>query len=102
LAYMVLTPLFVFGDGSAANPAHSNIAAWPVGAAALVAPIPGIQATAGILPTFFGLVLVIYALTVQALVTRLFRLVAGESWGEGRVRAPGQNHAATAAGLVVL
>src|SRR5437867_4373156 len=99
IAYMVLTPLFVFGDGSAANPAHSNIAAWPVGAAALVAPILGIQATAAILTTFFGLVLVIYALTVQALVTRFFRLVAGETWGEGRFRALGNKHVATAVGL---
>src|SRR5207253_7963122 len=101
IAYMVLTPLFVFGDGSAANPAHSNIAAWPVGAAALVAPILGIQATAAILTTFFGLVLVIYALTVQALVTRFFRLVAGETWGEGRFRALGTKHVATAVGLGV-
>src|SRR5437867_1979096 len=101
IAYMVLTPLFVFGDGSAANPAHSNIAAWPVGAAALVAPILGIQATAVILTTFFGLVLVIYALTVQALVTRFFRLVAGETWGEGRFRALGNKHVATAVGLGV-
>src|SRR5437867_317176 len=101
IAYMVLTPLFVFGDGSAANPAHSNIAAWPVGAAALVAPILGIQATAAILTTFFGLVLVIYALTVQALVTRFFRLVAGETWGEGRFRALGNKHVATAVGLGV-
>src|SRR5438876_6713477 len=101
IAYMVLAPLFVFGDGSAANPAHSNIAAWPVGAAALVAPILGIQATAVILTTFFGLVLVIYALTVQALVTRFFRLVAGETWGEGRFRALGNKHVATAVGLGV-
>src|SRR5216110_4077371 len=101
IAYMVLTPLFVFGDGSAANPAHSNIAAWPLGAAALVAPILGIQATAAILTTFFGLVLVIYALTVQALVTRFFRLVAGETWGEGRFRALGNKHVATAVGLGV-
>src|SRR5256884_2430118 len=67
IAYMVLTPLFVFVDASAPTPAHSNIAAWPVGAAAPVAPILGIPATAAILTTFFGLVLVIYALTVQAL-----------------------------------
>jgi len=101
IAYMVLTPLFVFGDGSAANPAHSNIAAWPVGAATLVAPILGIKATTAILTTFFGLVLVIYALTVQALVTRFFRLVAGETWGEGRFRALGNKHVATAVGLGV-
>src|SRR5438477_3120786 len=101
IAYMVLTPLFVFGDGSAANPAHSNIAAWPVGAAALVAPILGIQATAVILTTFFGLVLVIYALTVQALVTRFFRLVAAETWSEGRFRVFGNKHVSTVVGLGV-
>jgi len=98
IAYMVLTPLFVFGDGTAANPAHGNIASWPSGAAALVAPLLGIQATTTILTTFFGLVLVIYALTVQALVTRFFRLVAGETWGEGRFHALGNKHVSTVVG----
>jgi len=101
IAYMVLTPLFVFGDGTAANPAHGNIASWPSGAAALVAPLLGIQATTTILTTFFGLVLVIYALTVQALVTRFFRLVAGETWGEGRFHALGNKHVSTVVGLAV-
>jgi carbon starvation protein len=102
IAYMVLAPTFVFGiAGDPANPAHTNIASWPVGAAVLVAPLLGVNAAATILTTFFGLVLVIYALTVQALVTRFFRLVAGETWGEGRFRALGNKHVATAVGLGV-
>src|SRR5438034_8460117 len=56
IAYMVLTPLFVFGDGSAA--------AWVVGAVVLTSPFLG-NLTAPVLTTFFGLVLIIYALTVQ-------------------------------------
>ncbi|TLZ94497.1 MAG: carbon starvation protein A, partial [Methanobacteriota archaeon] len=54
-----------------------------------------------LLTTFFGLVLVIYALTVQALVTRFFRLVAAETWSEGRFRIFGNKHVSTAVGLGV-
>src|SRR5207244_12060958 len=43
--------------------------------------------------------LIIYALTVQALVTRFFRLVAAESWSEGRFHVFGNKHVSTVVGL---
>src|SRR2546422_9727340 len=102
IAYMVLTKSFVFGvAGDATNPPHTNTASWPVGAALLVSRIIGVGATNVLLTTFFGLVLVIYALTVQALVTRFFRLVAAETWSEGRFRIFGNKHVSTAVGLGV-
>jgi len=102
IAYMVLTKSFVFGvAGDATNPPHTNTASWPVGAALLVSRIIGVSATNVLLTTFFGLVLVIYALTVQALVTRFFRLVAAETWSEGRFRIFGNKHVSTVVGLGV-
>ena len=102
IAYMVLSKAFVFGVvGDPTNPPHTNIASWPVGAALLVSRVIGVSATNVLLTTFFGLVLVIYALTVQALVTRFFRLVAAETWSEGRYRVFGNKHVATAVGLGV-
>ena len=102
IAYMVLTPAFVFGiPGDPANPSHTNVASWPVGAALLVSKLLGVDAANIVLTTFFGLVLIVYALTVQALVTRFFRLVAAETWGEGRFRLFGNKHVATAVGLGV-
>ena len=102
IAYMVLTKAFVFGvAGDPLNQPHTNIASWPVGAALLVSRILGVSATNVLLTTFFGLVLVIYALTVQALVTRFFRLVAAETWSEGRFRVFGNKHVATVVGLGV-
>src|SRR2546426_2791207 len=102
IAYMVLTPAFVFGiPGDPANPSHTNVASWPVGAALLVSRLLGVDAANVVLTTFFGLILIVYALTVQALVTRFFRLVAAETWGEGRFRLFGNKHVATAVGLGV-
>src|SRR5438105_6577516 len=102
IAYMVITKSFVFGvAGYATNPPHTNTASWPVGAALLVSRIIGVSATNVLLTTFFGLVLVIYALTVQALVTRFFRLVAAETWSEGRFRMFGNKHVSTVVGLGV-
>jgi len=102
IAYMVLTPAFVFGiPGDPANPSHTNVASWPVGAALLVSKLLGVDAANVVLTTFFGLILIVYALTVQALVTRFFRLVAAETWGEGRFRLFGNKHVATAVGLGV-
>src|SRR2546422_559827 len=102
IAYMVLSKAFVFGVvGDPTNPPHTNIASWPVGAALLVSRVIGVSATNVLLTTFFGLVLVIYALTVQALVTRFFRLVAAETWSEGRFRVFGNKHVSTAVGLGV-
>src|SRR5256712_11004742 len=74
IAYMVLAP-GSFGAG--------NYPSWVDGATRLTTPFLG-GLTQPVLTTFFGLVLVIYALTVQALVTRFFRLVAAETWSEGR------------------
>src|SRR3989454_169190 len=74
IAYMVLAPSFFVG--------RTNVTAWVAGAVVLTTPFLGGLTTA-VLTTFFGLVLIIYALTVQALVTRFFRLVAAETWSEG-------------------
>lgn len=90
IAYMVLAPSFFVG--------RTNVAAWVQGAVVLTTPILG-ALTEPVLRTFFGLVLIIYALTVQALVTRFFRLVAGETWGEGRFRPLGNKHVSTIVGL---
>ncbi|HEX9566971.1 MAG TPA: carbon starvation CstA family protein [Thermoplasmata archaeon] len=90
IAYMVLAPSFFVG--------RTNVAAWVAGAVTLTTPFLG-GLTAPILTTFFGLVLIIYALTVQALVTRFFRLVAAESWSEGRFHVFGNKHISTVVGL---
>src|SRR5712691_5260692 len=92
IAYMVLAPSFFVG--------RTNVTAWVQGAVVLTTPILG-GLTAAVLRTFFGLVLIIYALTVQALVTRFFRLVAGETWGEGRFRIFGNKHVSTFVSLGV-
>jgi carbon starvation protein len=92
IAYMVLAPSFFAG--------RTNVAAWVQGAVVLTTPMLG-GLTAPVLRTFFGLVLIIYALTVQALVTRFFRLVAGETWGEGRFRALGNKHVSSVVGLAI-
>ncbi len=93
-AYMVLAPSFVL------DPARANFFSWVNGAVALTSPFLG-GLTNAVLTTFFGLVLVIYAITVQALVTRFFRLVAQETWSEGRFRILANKHTSTIVGLVV-
>src|SRR5256712_4667790 len=91
IAYMVLAPSFF---------AQGNYPSWVEGAIVLTSPFLGGRAAAGAtLTVFFGLVLVIYALTVQALVTRFFRLVSAETWSEGRFRVFGNKHVATVVGL---
>jgi len=92
IAYMVLLPKDFVG--------RTNVGAWVFGAVKLTTPFLG-SLTAAVLTTFFGLVLIIYALTVQALVTRFFRLVAGETWGEGRFRALGNKHVSSVVGLAI-
>src|SRR5437899_11578899 len=90
IAYMVLAPSFF---------AQGNYPSWVEGAIVLTSPFLGGRAAAGAtLTVFFGLVLVIYALTVQALVTRFFRLVSAEAWWQGRFRLFGNIHLATAGG----
>ena len=81
-AYMVLAPNIVL------DPARANFFSWVSGAVVLTRPFLG-GLTDAVLTTFFGLMLVIYAITVQALVTRFFRLVAAETWSESRFRARG-------------
>src|SRR3989475_14718 len=90
IAYMVLAPSFFVG--------RTNVTAWVAGAVVLTTPFLGGLATA-VLTTVFGLVLIIYALTGQALVTRFFRLVRAETGGEGRFRVFGHKHVSTAVGL---
>src|SRR3989442_329463 len=90
IAYMVLLPADFVG--------RNNVGAWVFGAVKLTTPFLG-GLTVPVLTTFFGLVLIIYALTVQALVTRFFRLVAAETWSEGRFHVFGNKQVATAAGL---
>ena len=90
IAYMVLAPSFFVG--------RTNVAAWVQGAVVLTTPFLG-GLTTPVLTTFFGLVLIIYALTVQALVTRFFRLVAAETWSEGRFHVFGNKHISTVVGL---
>jgi carbon starvation protein len=90
-AYMVLSSKAT-GLGS--------VGAWVTGAQVLTNPWLGFLGTA-ILATFFGLVLVVYALTVQALVTRFWRLVSAELAGDGRYAVLGNKHVATLIGLVI-
>src|SRR3989442_4079864 len=90
IAYMVLLPADFVG--------RNNVGAWVFGAVKLTTPFLG-GLTVPVLTTFFGLVLIIYALTVQALVTRFFRLVAAETWSEGRFHVFGNKQVATAVGL---
>ena len=90
-AYMVL---------SSKDTALGSVGAWVQGATTLVNPWLG-GLGAPLLATFFGLVLVIYALTVQALVTRFWRLVSAELAGDGQFQVLGQKHVATVIGLVI-
>src|SRR5207237_303515 len=91
-AYMVLLRADFAG--------RTNVGAWVLGSVRLTSPFLG-SLTGPVLTTFFGLVLIICALTVQALVTRFFRLVAGETWGEGRFRVLGNKHVSSVVGLAI-
>lgn len=98
---LALASLAAYSVVGGLNPASSSTSSWVKGAQFLVGPLVGGTSSYTFLATFFGLVLIIYALTVQALVTRFFRLVAGETWGEGRFHILGNKHVATAFGLGV-
>lgn len=95
-AYMVLSPNEIQGIAGA-----KNIGAWVWGSARLSSRFLGIGETSVVLTTFFGVTLVIYALTVQALVTRFWRLVSAEVFGGGGWRIFGQKHVATVVGLFI-
>lgn len=98
---LALASLAAYSVVAGLNPLGSSPTAWVAGSQLLVEPLVGGKAAAAVLATFFGLVLIIYAITVQALVTRFFRLVAGETWSEGRFRALGNKHVSTVFGLGV-
>lgn len=91
-AYMVLAP---------SETQLGNIGGWVAGAVRLTSPWLGGAAAEAVLNTFFGVVLVIFALTVQSLVTRFWRLVSQEVAGTGRRAVFGQKHVATFIGLLI-
>ncbi len=84
IAYMVLLPSDFTG--------RTNVGAWVLGSVRLTTPFLG-SLTGPVLTTFFGLVLIIYALTVQALVgkpvaRRARDHVDYDSFGEGAGSIP--------------
>ncbi len=99
---LALVSLAAYSVVAGLSPTGSSPTAWVTGAQYLVAPlVGGAKVADAVLAAFFGLVLIIYAITVQALVTRFFRLVAGETWGEGRFRVLGNKHVSTVFSLGV-
>ncbi|MFQ5710656.1 MAG: carbon starvation protein A [Candidatus Geothermarchaeales archaeon] len=88
-AFMVLSP-----DEAAVG----NVGSWVAGSVRLTMPWLGGEAVKTFLATFFGLALVIYALTVQWLVTRFWRTISSEVFGESIL---GQRHVATIIGLII-
>ncbi|HEY3367197.1 MAG TPA: carbon starvation CstA family protein [Symbiobacteriaceae bacterium] len=77
-----------------------NVGGWVAGAIKFTSPFLGGAGAAKILTAYFGVVLILYALTVQTLVTRFWRLVSTEVF-QGPFRALGQKHIATALGLLI-
>lgn len=77
-----------------------SVGAWVAGAIKFTAPFLGGQAATGFLRAYFGVVLILYALTVQALVTRFWRLVSTEVF-QGPLSVLGHKHVATFIGLVI-
>jgi len=78
-----------------------NVGSWVLGAVSLTQPFLGGAAATGFLQVYFGVALILFAITVQALVTRFWRLVSAEVVGEGAFRIFGQKHVATVIGLVI-
>jgi carbon starvation protein len=92
-AYMVL---------ASNEAAIGNIGAWVNGSVRLTEPFLGGEGAVSFLTVFFGFTLVIYAITVMGLVTRFWRLVSAEVFGERQaLRVLGQKHVATAVGLAI-
>ncbi|BAD39668.1 carbon starvation CstA family protein [Symbiobacterium thermophilum] len=77
-----------------------NVGSWVAGAIKFTAPFLGGEAAVGFLRAYFGVCLILYALTVQALVTRFWRLVSTEVF-QGRLAILGQKHVATFIGLLI-
>ena len=78
-----------------------NIGSWVLGAVSLTSPFLGGAAAKSFLGVFFGVSLILFAITVQTLVTRFWRLVSAEVVGEGAFRIMGQKHVATSVGLLI-
>lgn len=91
-SYMVLSPERIAELGGA------SVGAWVYGATLLTEPILGLFMSDAAIQVFYGTVLVIYAITVQALVTRFWRLVSVEVFGEGILA---QKHVSTFVGLLL-
>lgn len=88
-AYMVLSP-----DETALG----NVGGFVAGATRLTSAFLGGQAALPVLTVFFSLFLVIYAITVQTLVTRFWRLISAELFGDSPL---GQPTVSTIIGLVI-
>ena len=90
-AYMIVAPDII---------KQGNVGAWVAGASKFTGGyLPFIGQVA--LTAFFGMALVIFAITVQALVTRFWRLVAAEMTSGTAIAWAGQKHVATVFGLAI-
>ena len=78
-----------------------NVGSWVLGSVSLTSPFRGGTAAAGFLRVYFGVALILFAITVQALVTRFWRLVSAEMVGDSAFRVLGQKHVATVVGLLI-
>ncbi len=78
-----------------------NVGSWVLGAVSLTNPFLGGAAASSFLRVYFGVALILFAITVQSLVTRFWRLVSAELVGEGTFRLVGQKHVATFVGLLI-
>jgi len=89
--YMVLSPEKIKELGA------NSVAAWVLGAQSLT---PFMTALLGqaFMQTYYAATLVLFAITVQALVTRFWRLVSAEVFGESILA---QKHVATFIGLFI-
>ncbi len=90
-AYMVVSPDLI---------AKGKIAAFVNGATLLTSPYLGGQAATAYLSTFFSIFLVIYAITVQTLVTRYWRVFSAELF-TGAWSWLGNKYIATIIGLLL-
>ncbi len=93
-AYMVLPPT------TEAIQKGAKPSAFVLGATKLTAAYLGGEALAPFWASFFALFLVIYAFTVQTLVTRYWRLVSGELF-TGALSILGNKYVATIIGLII-
>ncbi len=81
-------------------PTSSNVGGWVSGSVILTENWLGWLGTSN-LTVFFGLTLVIYALSVQILVTRFWRMVSAELFATGLARPLGNKYVATFLGLLI-